>query len=502
MTLQVPNDHRRIIPRWRNSRIALTTGELLPSHSAKLPVISGLDLFAEKKRSWLENRNIITAAELVSVGLSQGYLVDSVEAANYIIDHSPSVAPVVVDIASEILVRAGRKEQSVSNGLLEIDSAELYSKIHILKQRLILYPRNPLMWVDLSRCYVLLNQRGKAQDAMSMAMKLAPKNRFVLRSAARLYVHLDQPDIAHDLLVRQDITYHDPWLLAAEIAVANVAEINPRFVKNSKELLQRNRFHPFHTAELTSALASIELFSGAHKKARKLFESSLISPTENSVAQSVWAKQWLPTLDVGTTALNIPRTYEAKTWNAYINLDWQGIVHASTDWSLDEPFSSRPAELGSYAAAIGIGDYALAESIARKGLFANPDDHGLKNNRAFALASQNNLSEAIRVLNSVSRPAPNLPTEIALTATEGMINLRSGNFEYGSLCYLNAIEMASRESLTKVGALASIFYAREMNNVGLFTKDAAIQFAEDAVRKVMSPDIKWLVEKIKQEMLA
>lgn len=109
MTLQVPNDHRQIIPRWRNSWVALTTGELVFSKAIKKPAISGIDSFQIKLQSWLEYPIIETASDLVSAGLSQGHAKDAVDAAKFLLDNSQRVMPAVLSIAEEVLVRGDKK---------------------------------------------------------------------------------------------------------------------------------------------------------------------------------------------------------------------------------------------------------------------------------------------------------------------------------------------------------------------------------------------------------
>jgi tetratricopeptide (TPR) repeat protein len=456
MTLQLPNDFRRIIPRWRNSRVALTTGELVISRVSKLPIIRGFNDFNQKLQSWLEKPTIETASELVSAGISENFPKESINAAEFLLDNKNSIVPAVLSLAENVLIRGGKVSKEELSTLTPIEKQELRLRIHDFRRRLIDYPRNPLMWVDLSRAYIVVGEWSKAKKAMANALFLSPTNRFVLRSVARLYVHLDDPEQALYFLSKSEIVRNDPWLLAAEIATANVAGITSKFIRRSREILDRKNNHPFHVTELSSALATLELNSGSNKKARKLFQSSLDNPTENSVAQSAWAKRFLPTLELGNTITTTPRTYEAQAWNSYLAQDWKGVVEASTDWLLDEPFSSRPAELGSYAASIGLEDYERAVIITRNGLIANPNDHGLINNHAFALANQDKLVDALKILKTATRPAPDPSSEVALLATEGFIDLKLGKLMVGKNKYLEAISLADKKSLYKISASKTI----------------------------------------------
>jgi tetratricopeptide (TPR) repeat protein len=349
----------------------------------------------------------------------------------------------------------------------------------------------------MSQAYAAMGQLTQSERAMSHALALAPHDRFVLRSAVRLYVHLDEPDRAARLLRRTEATRQDPWLIAADIAVATVAGAISPLVRIGRTTLAERRFPPFHVAELASALATLELSAGANRKARKLFEASLHDPTENSVAQATWARRWLPALDTDHAILSTPRTYEARVWNAFSLLDWHEVASASNMWFADEPFSSRPAEMGSYAAAVGLEDYLLAELMLRRALAANPSDDTLINNLAFALANQGNLDEALRVLGTASRPSPRPSTEAALKATEGLIRIRAGHVQQGIALYQQAISEARGDSMARVRYLASIYLARELLIAHRSDAVTAMLVAEATCGGATDPDVLWLLARLR-----
>jgi predicted permease len=118
---------------------------------------------------------------------------------------------------------------------------------------------------------------------------LSPNSRFVLRSAARLYLHANEPDRAHNLLLKAESTPFDPWLIAAELAIAPIAKVGPEFAYEAGWVLNSENYAPIHVTELASSLATLELADGNRRKARKLFQRALQSPTENSIAQVDWA---------------------------------------------------------------------------------------------------------------------------------------------------------------------------------------------------------------------
>ena len=500
MTHSFPIDTRRIIPRWRDSRIAIATGELVIPRSSQRGSTRVYSDFQTKKRLWEESQQIEFAAELVAAALSEGLMTEALDAAEFILDHQDTTTPTVITIAEEVLVRAGKRDPKnrIESTPEVIELNKLHAQIHTVKSSLNNYPNNALLWADLSHAYVMLGQLQKSRDAMTNALYLAPNNRFVLRSASRLFVHLDEPDYAHRLLIDKPVTREDPWLLAAEIATATVAGLTSPLIRQSRNVLNSGPYDPYHTAELASALGNLELAKGSSRNARKLFEASLIKPTENSVAQSVWATRLLGSLEVDKAIQATPRTYEAHTWQSYFSSDWGRLIEFAGIWQADEPFSSRPAIFGSYTAAVCLEDFERSEQFCRIGLRANPTDYTLINNLAFSLAKQNKLVEAFDLIKNLSRPVPIISTEIALEATEALIHIRQGDIQIGKTKYLHAIELSQINSLPRLGALASIYYAQEMLRMGDFEYPNAVAAAEEALRRIPDPDLGSLFKKLKQ----
>ena len=365
MTIIPIFDVRKIIPRWRNSQVALHTGELYSIPSAVPKKVVAEDLFYEKLQLWRELGKIEYAAEVVSAAISLGTEIEATEAAEFLIANSFQTTPTVRKIAKNVIKRANGtwSTEEIKAQIEEIDPIDFRKQIHSLKHSVVDYPRNALKWSDLALYYIKLGQLEHSKEAMTVALMLAPENRFILRSAVRMFIHLDDPDQAHKLLVSKSITRQDPWLLAAEIATAGVAKRFPLLVRPAKEILDSGKFSKFHTTELASALGTLELNSSPTKKAKKFFQASLVEPTENSVAQSIWAKKAFPTLDTDSALNNTPCTFEAQAMEALRELDWGQAIEKSKLWLADELFSSRPAEVGSYAALIGMDDYITAEKI-------------------------------------------------------------------------------------------------------------------------------------------
>ena len=93
------------------------------------------------------------------------------------------------------------------------------------------YPRNPLLWSDLSRLYTSVNSKDKATRSMQVALSLARNDRFVLRGASRLFLHQGEKEKAHKLLESAETLKADPWILAAEIATASAYNKTSKYIK-------------------------------------------------------------------------------------------------------------------------------------------------------------------------------------------------------------------------------------------------------------------------------
>jgi len=295
---------------------------------------------------------------------------------------------------------------------------------------------------------------------MNVAVQLAPHNRFVLRSASRLWIHTGDKDKAFETLNRAGRTEHDPWLLAAEIAVGGVAKRKVKHVRKARHMLVDRHFAPRHLSELASAVATLELASGSRKQSKRLFRQSLETPTENSVAQAVWADT-KSQLHLQLMPREWPTAYEAEALAHYEDREWKKSAERCELWQLDQPFSASPAWHGTFTAAVAMRDYAKGASFAEHGLVANPGDFTLRNNLAFCLINQDQLKRAEEELSEID--ASNLEPRYAavLAATNGLLNYRRGNIELGRTMYEEARRVARSERRPNLLALATMYHAIE-----------------------------------------
>jgi Tfp pilus assembly protein PilF len=496
MNIGIEDPTRRLVPRWRDALVTIGSGELAPVGQAS-PARRAIEdgVLAKRLNDWRQNRSLPFAADLVAAAVVLQEEDAARDAAEFLLDSFAELPLATRRLAERVL---GRELTTTSDTPVAVErvSIEKFGQsveylrhhpanrvIHGLKKRLAEEPRNALLWADLARRYTILGLDDRARRAIFAALSQAPDDRFILRSAARFFVHVDEPDLAHRILRRSAATRRDPWLLSAEIAVADVAGKTSNFVTHGRRLLQDHGLAAAHLSELAGSIASLELGAGKIRQARRLFAQALIDPTENTVAQVEWASRRAKEITIEHSALTVPRSYEARAWEAYRAEEWQTVVDQSEEWFTDEPFSGRPIALGTYTASVILEDYERAESLARMWLALNPNDQHILNNLAFILASGGKVAEAMEVLRHRNLEASSSAIKVAWTATGGLIDFRRGNIAQGRAQYESAVEMASRADQKSWRASAIAFWAREEalagTNVGQRLLETAKSFNDE-----------------------
>jgi tetratricopeptide (TPR) repeat protein len=495
MGAAVSSKERHVIPRWRDSGITAALGEL-DSAETNVRILDGAaESWNEKLTAWKANRQLAFAADLVGAAVTLGRFEEADDAASYVLSKEADATPSLQLVARRVLERFAISDVG-EQPKFAVDS--LSTSVHLARERLRHDPRNAIAWTDLARTYASLGCGGKAERAVGLAMALAQENRFVLRSAARLFLHLGDSERAHRVLRRSDIVTSDPWIVAAEIAAADIEGKTSRHIRRGRRFLSSGKFSPFHLGELASAIGSLELKSGNSKAAKKLFRAALIKPTENSLAQIEWASQQLRDFTLYPSYFDIPFSHEARALYSFAAGDWKRAVKESVDWFADEPFSSKSATLGSYIAAEHLDEFRLSQNIAEQGLIASPGHPTLLNNLAFAFASQGELRKATEALKRISFPNAPIQTQICYLATKGFIAFRSEDLGAGRAYYLNAIDLAKGVSLAKLRAHAAVNLAQEELRVGSNEALTAVLNAIELSRTNADDDLRGVLQRLQK----
>lgn len=415
--------------------------------------------FEAREADFEESPSVWTAADLISAAGARAVNTPPVDVARDLLVRANVETPALRQLLRGAVAPGGSENLVRASGLNLDDLSEVTrARIVKLRRELRSRPRSALRWIDLALSHITLGNTESANKAVQTALAIAPRNRFVLRSASRFFVHTHNADEALFWLERTNRVVRDPWLLAAHIAVSQVLNAPIRHVRPARELLADGNVRPLSASELSAALGSEELRAGRTKPARLYMAAALREPTDNSVAQAVWSQErGLNGLEVQEAGL--PHAYEAETLASLRENKWDlARLHVEA-WVADEPFSVRAAVHGSYIAITGQEDYEAALQFARLGMRGSPSEPMLLNNAAFALANLGRLKEAEDHLNRAF--TAHATVEDLLEATRGLVAFRQGRLPEGRLAYRNAEQGFRERGEAELASLCLVMLARE-----------------------------------------
>jgi len=477
---------RKLIPRWRSLSRTIESREL-SWPAGKYASIKPRDLPSEvvaRAEQWRRGPDVVTAAEFVEAAIVHAQETEAVGAAKFLARGSSGATPLVRKHAALVLERTGHDEDVPSDVVVgQEDTA------HIWRVRTRLHPQDPLAWVELALAQVSLGHDEQALRSMRVALQLAPEDRHVLRSAARLFVHEHDPERAHDLILKNPATPYDPWLMAAEIALAPGAERRPRFFKAGMATLERDIRLPRQITELAGALGTTFLVDGNRKRAKRLFQQSLTDPTGNSLAQAEWASGSYGEVVVAKSQLQSSSdANEAMARHLFRTGDFEQSLLFVHKWIEEEPFSSHPYWSGAMTAII-LEEYEKAEKYTQEGLRHDPKSLPLLNNRIFSLACLGRLDEAEELLDAMPIEAGNDVHVLIGEADRGLIALRRGQVSEGEEHYRRAIAGFRRLQNLEMERLAQAYLAREAVRAGVAHAEKLVADAEKSGAGFLKPAV-------------
>ncbi|MPL94314.1 hypothetical protein SDC9_40466 [bioreactor metagenome] len=436
---------------------------------------------------WSENKTLIHAGDLMSAAISNSQIDNPcvVEAALYTKEHSENATTAQLLLANNLTKTNKKyKEEKIVTKLDDISfdciatPNDIYQQINKLRNQIKSFPYNPILYVEMARAYISIGLEEKAKYMMNIALHLSSDNRFITRAAARLYIHLNDFDQSHYILKKNQALKFDPWLIASEISVNLLRNRSSSNIKRGLEIIKSQNYHPFSITELSSSIGTIEFIHGANKKSRDLFNISLQSPNDNSLAQAEWAlTHKLPIYIDREKFINIKCDYEAKALFSLQNLKYEEALIYTIDWIRDMQFTRRPIVLGSHIAYTHLKNYKIAAKILEIGLTSNPTDSLLLNNLAYTYALDNDINNAERCIESLDRLGEInvLPsTQLCITATKGLIAFRKKDIEKGRGLYQKAIDAAyllAKESPTYYWKAVLNYIREELLSTSKFNEE-------------------------------
>ena len=451
--------NRTVIPRWKSPQQAVETSNFDQAQVSRRTTL-GDPWIKHLTETFKQFPSPSTANELYETALIYG--------------HANDLSPPVIKLSKQLqstavlpyatlwwndMAPTPKQAPLVLGNTLNVHEETARLKIHQLRKLLAENPNRPFCWSELARHFLVVAEQDKAIQCMQAALQLAKHNRYLCRAATRMFVHVKDTDRALSILRSEPALKSDPWLLAAEIATSSTTNKQSHFLDVARRLIASNQFKENQLSELAAAVGTVELVHGATKRAKALFNKSLIAPTENSLAQAQWAVERDIKFIIPLAAWQTPASHEANTFASRQAHNWRKALQACAAWLADEPFSLRPALMGSY---LGFRpEYqAMAEQFATAGLSSNSTNILLLNNRAVARAYQGKIKEAYTDVQTALEHK-SARDDAHLLATLGLIAFRSGMPVLGREYYEQSIAWFSQSKDQASVASALLYLLRE-----------------------------------------
>lgn len=454
MQKQPKPESRKLVPRWRE--LKRTPARELASSENYRDFGEINDQFNIALSQWDECPELESALKLSEFGMLGAESAGVTAAFQYVMSH-----PQVRDDLKTRFSQLSSDIPLISQGSAEEVSA-LISKI---RHKLTLFPRHAILHCEIARLYSTLGQNKPAKRHLEMALRLAPENRYVIRSYVRFFVRSGKLDQAMAAFSKVKGT-RDPWLLSAQVATADMAQSTKAIALKSIRDVLSDDLSPDQLSELAGSFGTLELNAGARRRAKRLFEQSAIDPNDNAVAQIVWANA-REDLKIPVQLSDVPLSYEASALQFDADEDWRAALDHLRFWSKDEPFSLRPFAQGSYIAAEYLSDFVAAKEFAEQGLISNPKNPTLLNNLAFCLSELGEPERAMTTIVEAEKYDQDEDSRVAILATRGHILINLGNNVDGIELYKKAIEKAKSRREKSHAELAYLHLIKETTKFGM-----------------------------------
>jgi len=482
--------YRQVFPRWLDYKSASLLS-LLHIAEVNKNILTVNPSYNESEVNWIKNQTIFSAVDLLGEALFiKKYSSEkALEAAKYILSYQNGSLIFLKEIANHYI----EDEMSLNNVCTNKVNYFERKQVHRLRQLVHEYPLNPIAWSDLSLFHAILGNNKKSREAMLVAAKLGKGNRFILRSAARCFLHIGEPDISLEILKKSDLCGFDPWINSAEIAIADKIERKSYCISSAKNLLKDNNLSPFSKSELAACLGTIEFKNGSNKKGKLYFKEALMDPSENALAQIQWILSRANILNNPDLSKTIPASYEAQARYHFRNENYSESISAAEKWARFQQFSSMPIILASYITSVCLDDDDKNISLIKESLPIHQQNHTIMNNLTFSLIRTGRLDEAKQILNCISQSVSDDHENNVITATRGLYFYRLGENRAGLENYQKAIRGFERNNDYRSAAIASYYWAIEEKRIQ--SKNTAERIT-DAKKRIKNNNVFELIKKV------
>ncbi len=465
------SDERRILPKIERSKTYSEKRVIrsLENTSIKNDLIIQFkdDNINNKIVKWEEEKDVATAGEILSHAI--------------VTNDTDNIIRL-----KKFLKLDNKRENDDSISLIEEDEQKtIKSNIALNKKKLIEEPKDAVRWIDQAINYFELGHVEKSKKCIDSALTINNDFGFVLRNASRMLNHFGDTGRAISILKKSEYYKYDPQILSAELAFSQIERRKTKGYDFGRKLLNGKVYTNYQISELAGAIGTNEYFDGNFRKSEELFDLSLIDPSENSVAQSLWYKK-KPIEKEKFELYQSSNEIQAHI-NTKLNKFEESLVYAKS-WIHDEKFSIRPYRAASHLSGVMLENYSEAFDITNKGLITQKiikgklkqnEEFGLINDLAYYSLKEGNVKKSlsyIQPMMGVITKSSNLKDLDSINlATIGLFAYKTGQPDLGKKLYRKAIKYFFKKE--------SFYYASSAF-VNFFDEEIFVEKNIDSLQKL------------------
>ena len=273
---------------------------------------------------------------------------------------------------------------------------------------------------------------------MTIEFTTSRKHAFIARAYARLLINQDRPDDAIEVLKSTNLSNTNPLIASAELAIRSQFQIGKVNLKRAERILEAGQINERFKSELFAAVGTIEIESGATNQAKRNLRSSLLLPTENTVAQIKWLENRFKTIIDQKSDILVP-SLEGQVIELYANSEYRKCRDTLLQLHAFEPFSDRAIVDAGYITMVALNEPTEAIEIYNLHPIITARSFMATNNKVVALLEIGENDQIDTLLYHQRSLIKNDRERMVYTATLAMYLYKLGLYDEGRKHYHHAL---------------------------------------------------------------
>lgn len=380
--------------------------------------------------------------------------------------------------AAQLLESLDSPDALAAQGWIELEFDRYDRAVHLYRRAIASGGVSPAVLANLGYAHGALGSRAKAIKVTRQARALAPKDEAFAFNLVCFYMadgdfeaarhELAQMRDAHPTRLRFDVAEADLYMQVNEPGEAY------SILRRARQSALWAYAEPCELAELEANLAFVEWRLG--KTSRESAAKTAIDQLHRNDCRSLDIACLLPALlSTAEDETQVEGLYDKlsalhgrdamlflETHLAILQYRFRDAAELAVEWASKEIFNSHAAGVAVYLLTDAMGDFDRAYQVGTRALRTSRATEELVNNVAYSFALGGRLTEA-RELLSEHRTGDS----VYFHATEGLIEVLSGNTERGRALYHAAYKLAQMTRDRDLPDMVSLNETLAMHRTGV-----------------------------------